>query len=65
MGDTDAVQGTVADIIYNLWWMKEPNYEMRIMDTGGHLLEDETCKETLRRWKENGEEVMNKFKYKI
>ena len=51
VGETDAIQGTVDDVIYNLWGMKEPDYVTRIMDTGGRLLEDDTCKETLRRWK--------------
>ena len=42
--------------------MKEPDYVMRIMATGGRLLVDDTCKENLRRWKENGEDVVKKFK---
>ena len=25
----------------------------------------ETCKETVRRWKENGEDVVKKFNYKL
>ena len=54
VGETDTIQGTVDDVIYNLWGMKEPNYVMRMMDTGGCLLADETCKETVRRWKGNG-----------
>ena len=45
--------------------MKEPNYLMRMMDTGGRLLADETCKDTVRRWKENVENVVKKFKYKL
>ena len=51
VGDTDAIQGTVDDVIYNLWGMKDPNYFMSMMATGGRLLEDETCKETVRIWK--------------
>ena len=65
MGETDAIQGTVDDVIYNLWGTKEPNYVMRMMATSGRLLADETCKDTVRRWKENGEEVVKKFKYKL
>ena len=61
MGETDAVQGEV-DVIHNLWGMKEHNYVMRIMDTGGRLLADNACKETVRIWKENGEELVKKFK---
>ena len=44
MGETDAIQGKVDYVIYNLWGMKEPNYLMRMMDTGVRLLADETCK---------------------
>ena len=29
--------------------MKEPNYVMRMIATGGRLLADDTCKETVRR----------------
>ena len=49
--ETDAIQGTVDDVIYSLWDMKEPNYVMSMMDNGGRILADDTCKETERRWK--------------
>ena len=45
--------------------MKETNYVMRMMDTGGCLLADEICKDTVRRWKKNREDLVNKFKYKL
>ena len=64
VGETDAIQVTVDDIIYNLWGMKELNYVMKIMATGGHLFLNDTCNETMKIWKENGEEVVKKFKYK-
>ena len=38
MGGTDSIQGTVDDVIYNLWGMKDPTYVMRMMDTGDLLL---------------------------
>ena len=38
---------------------------MRMMYTGGRLLADDTCKDTVIRWKENGEDVVKKFKYKL
>ena len=38
---------------------------MVIMDTGGCLLLDDTFQDTVRRWKENGEYVVKKFKYKL
>ena len=44
VGETDDTQGTVDDVIYNLWGMKEPNYVMRVMVPVGQLLVDETCK---------------------
>ena len=40
VGETDGIQGTVDGDIYNLWGMKEPIYVMRMMATGGCLLED-------------------------
>ena len=42
MGETNAIQGKVDDFIYNLWGMKEPNYVMRMMATGGRILVDDT-----------------------
>ena len=54
VGETDDIQGTFDDVIYNLWDMKDPNYVMIMMDTGSHLLTDDTFKDTVRRWKENG-----------
>ena len=48
VGETDAIQVTVDYVIYNLWGMKESNYVMRMMATGGRLLVDYTCKETVR-----------------
>ena len=38
---------------------------VRIMATGGRFLADDTCKVTVKRWKENGEGVLKKFKYKL
>ena len=63
--EIDAIQGTIDDVIYNLWFMKEPNYVMRIMDAGGRLLADDICKETVIIWNENVEDMLKKFKYKL
>ena len=65
LGKTYAIQGAVDDVICNFGGMKETNHVMSMMDTGGRLLADDTCKETVRRWKENAEDVVNKFKYKL
>ena len=45
--------------------MKDPNYVMRMMATGGRLLADDTCKETVRILIENGEDAVKKFNYKL
>ena len=62
VGETNAIQGKVDDFIYNLWGMKEPNYVMKMMAIGGHLMADDMCKETVRIWNENREYVVKKFK---
>ena len=65
VGETDAIQGTFDDVIYDLLAIKDPNYVIRMMSTGGGVLADETCKETVIIWKENGSYVVKKFKYKL
>ena len=45
--------------------MKELKYVIRMSNNGGLLLDYYTCKETVRRWTENGEDVVKKFKYKL
>ena len=65
VGETDAILVTVHGAIYNLWGMKEPNCVMRMISTVGSLLAYDTCKETVRRFKVNGEYVVKKFKYKL
>ena len=52
-------QGNLLRIVFS------PNYVMRMMANGERLLADDICKETVRIWKENGEKVVNKFKYKL
>ena len=51
VGETDTIQGTVDDIIYNSWGVKETEFVTRMMATGGRLLADDTCKGTVIRWK--------------
>ena len=65
VGEIDAIQVKVDYVIYNLWGIKEPNYVMMIMATGGHLLAGDTCKENVIRWNENGKYVVNFFNYKL
>ena len=41
--------------------MKDPAYVTIMMSTGVRILVDDTRKGTVRIWKENGEDVMNKL----
>ena len=63
VGNIDAVAGTLNGIPYNLWCMKEPDYVMRMMATGGALLANKNCKEATRSWMQDGIEKLAKFKY--
>ena len=63
VGDTDAIQGTMDGVIYNLWGMKEPDYVMRMMATSGALLSDDTCWTMTRTWVKNGLDVVRTFTY--
>ena len=45
--------------------MKGPIYMMRMVATGGRILANDTCKETVIIWKENGEYMVKKVKYKL
>ena len=44
VGDVDAIKGEKDGVQYNIFGMKEPDYAMRIMATGGGLVVDESCK---------------------
>ena len=51
VGDNHAIAGTMDGVAYNLWGVKEPDYVMRMMSSGGSLAAYETCKEVvLRKW---------------
>ena len=63
VGESAAISGTHNGVPYNIWGMKEPDYVMKLMATGGQLLSDNTCKETKRTWKVNGVERTTTFKY--
>jgi hypothetical protein len=45
--------------------MREPDYIMPMMATGGRLLTDETCKHTKRSWLENGVQRVKEFVYAL
>ena len=48
VGMTDAVSGTLDGVDYSLFCMKEPEYVMKLMATGGVLESDDLCRETFR-----------------
>eukprot|EP00804_Cyclotella_cryptica_P001269 CCRYP_012764-RA/>CCRYP_012764-RA protein AED:0.37 eAED:0.03 QI:0/0/0/0.5/1/1/4/0/472 len=47
-GECEAITGTLNASPYFIWGMKEPDYAMRIMATGGVLAEDDSCRVTYR-----------------
>jgi hypothetical protein len=47
-GEVEAIEGTLSGTTYWLWGMKEPDYVMKIMATGGVLASDDTCKTAVR-----------------
>jgi hypothetical protein len=47
--DCHAIQGVMEGVTYNLWGMKEPDYVMQMMATGGPLGVQESCR-MARRW---------------
>ena len=65
VGDTDAISGIMDGVPYNFWCMKEPNYIMSCMATGGRLLSDATCKIANRSWVEGGVNIVKSFAYAL
>jgi hypothetical protein len=63
VGDCHAIAGTQDGILYNLWRMKEPDYVMRMMTTGGLMTTFESCKESVRWWIDRGVKVVCRFCY--
>ena len=63
VGDTDTVSGTLDNVNYCLWGMKEPAYVMKKMATGGVLFSDVTCKEAEHNGKEGGQDKHRSFRY--
>jgi hypothetical protein len=63
VGDVDAISWTQDGTPYFLWGMKEPDYVMRMMATGGPNTPDEMCKTTSRTWKRGNEQMSVTFQY--
>jgi hypothetical protein len=49
IGDVDAITGKQDNVPYFIWGMKEPDYVMRMMATGGPLGSTDKCREMKRR----------------
>ena len=43
-GECETISGTLNSSPYYIWGMKEPDYVVKIMATGGVLEEDDTCR---------------------
>ena len=53
VGETEAIQGSLDGVIYNLRMTIEPDYIIKMMATGGNLILDKTCHSTTRCWMTN------------
>ncbi len=62
VGSVDAISGILDKVKYNIWCMKEPDYVMKIMATGGSLC-SEGGREVKHSWKENGQIKAASFTY--
>jgi hypothetical protein len=49
-----AIQGVMEWTTYNLWGMKEPDYVMQMMATGGLLDANKSCRMASPRWNDGG-----------
>ncbi len=63
VGDIDAISGVIDVIPYNLWGMKELDYVMCMMTSGGALSADDWCKETTCWWTEGNQNRTATFWY--
>jgi len=63
VGDVEAISGTQDGMPYFLWGMKEPDYVMRMMATGGPLGARDTCKWAKRKWREGDRDMSMEFQY--
>jgi hypothetical protein len=60
---TGCDNGKQDNVPYFIWGMKEPDYVMRMMATGGPLGLTDECRETKRRCTEEDRDVERKFRY--
>ena len=65
VGSTDSLKGKLDGVHYDIFCMKEPEYVMKIMSTYGGLLVDDWQKDSVRKFKVDGEEKEVTFQYTI
>ena len=65
VGSTDSLKGTLEDVPYDIFCMKEPDYVMKIMSTYGGLFEKDGQKTSKRSFRIGNEDHNVEFKYKI
>ncbi len=58
--DMDVLSGKLSNVDYFIWGMNKPDYEVKIMSTGGGLGRD-GCKEAYRNWTNGNESPSNIF----
>ncbi len=61
VGSVDAIQGSMEGVLYNLWAMKELDYVMKMMATGGSLIVDDSCHSKSCCWIEGGVQTTKEF----
>ena len=64
-GGVDSLHGSIDNVPYDIFCMKEPDYVMKIMATYGGLTAHEGQKESVRKWTVDGEPWESRFQYKI
>ena len=63
VGDSDSLHGSLNDVKYDFFCMKEPDYTMKIMSTYGGLTVSEGQRNSKRVFIKNGTEHTTHFKY--
>ena len=59
VGAVDSLKGTLEDVNYDIFCMKEPDYVMKIMSTYGGLIENDWQKESSRTFKDSYGDAQN------
>ena len=63
VGEHNSIQGTQDGQIYFIWAMKEPDYVIKLMATGGKNEKSALNKLTTWEWKVNGKKVTTTLNY--